>query len=75
MSGAPDHDRSKPKPFLIEREESGAFRLKVRNVRYNSQNYPLVVTTVVDETFATATAARAYAKEHLGAVAGDFALK
>lgn len=75
MSGAPDHDRAKPKPYLIEREASGAFRLKVRDVRYNSQNYPLMVTTVVAEAFATATAARAYAKEHLGAMPGEFALK
>ena len=75
MSGTPDHDRAKPKPFLIERAESGDFRLTVREVRYNSQNYPLTVTTVVDEAFATATAARAYAKEHLGAMPGEFALK
>lgn len=75
MSGAPDHDRAKPKPFLIERAESGAFRLTVREVRFNSQNYPLVVTKVIDEAFATATAARTYAKEHLGAKPGEFAVK
>jgi hypothetical protein len=35
----------------------------------------LVTATPVDESFKTATAARAHAKEHFGAEAGQFASK
>jgi len=63
------------KPFLIAKDEDGAFRLTVRETRYNSQNYPLVTATPVEETFKTATAARTHAKEHFGAEAGQFATK
>ena len=59
MSGPADHDRSLPKPFLIEADGDGAFRLTLRQGRFNSQNYPVVTATVVEETFATAAAARA----------------
>ena len=67
--------REIPKPFLIAKDEDGAFRLTVREVRYNSQGYPLVSTHPVDESFKTATAARAHAREHFGAEAGQFATK
>jgi len=63
------------KPFLILKDEEGQFRLTVRETRYNSQGYPLVTATEVDETFKSATAARTHAKEHFGAEAGQFALK
>lgn len=63
------------KPYLIAKGEDGAFRLTVRETRYNSQNYPLVTATPVEETFKTATAARTHAKEHFGAEAGQFATK
>ena len=63
------------KPYLIAKDEDGAFRLTVRETRYNSQNYPLVTATPVEETFKTATAARTHAKEHFGAEAGQFATK
>lgn len=62
-------------PYLINKDEDGLFRLTVRETRYNSQNYPLVSSTLVDETFKTATAARAYAKQEYGAEAGQFASK
>lgn len=62
-------------PYLINKDEDGLFRLTVRETRYNSQNYPLVSATLVDETFKTATAARAYAKQEYGAEAGQFATK
>lgn len=67
--------REIPKPFLIVKEEDGRYRLTVREVRYNSQNYPLVTETPVEESFKSATAARAHAKEHFGAEAGQFASK
>ncbi|HYI64088.1 MAG TPA: hypothetical protein VEW71_04310 [Allosphingosinicella sp.] len=75
MRGVPDHDRAKGRPYLIEREGEGAYRLIVRETRYNSQNYPIVTATRIDEGFASAAAARAYAKTHFGAVAGEFANK
>jgi hypothetical protein len=64
------------RPFLIAREEEGGpFRLTVRETRYNSQGYPLITTTLVEEKFPTAAAARAHAKEQYGAEAGQFASK
>ncbi|HEY0627090.1 MAG TPA: hypothetical protein VGD10_10195 [Allosphingosinicella sp.] len=62
-------------PFLINKDEEGNFRLTVRETRYNSQNYPLVTSTRLDESFKTATAARNHAKEEFGAEAGQFATK
>ena len=64
-----------PKPYLIAKDDDGAFRLTVREVRYNSQGYPLISTHAVDERFKSATAARAHAREHFGAEAGQFATK
>ncbi len=67
--------REIPKPFLILKDEEGSYRLTIREVRYNSQNYPLVTATPVEESFKSATAARAHAKEHYGAEAGQFGSK
>jgi len=75
MSGVPDHDRAAVKPFLISRQEDGSYRLSIRETRYNSQNYPLVTATPVQESFKSTAAARAFARAHYGAVAGEFALK
>jgi hypothetical protein len=63
------------KPYLIAKDENGQVRLTVREVRRNSQDYPWVLTTVIEQDFATASAARTYAMEHLGAKAGEFANK
>jgi len=62
-------------PFLIAKDEEGNFRLTVRETRYNSQGYPLVTSTLEPETFKTATAARAHARERFGAEPGQFATK
>ena len=67
--------REIPKPFLIAKGDDGQFRLTVRETRYNSQGYPLVTATPVEEPFKSATAARTYAKEHFGAEPGQFAAK
>jgi hypothetical protein len=64
--------RTPVRPFLISKDEEGAFRITVRETRLNSQRYPLVTATLQPETFKTATAARAYAKAHLGAETGQF---
>lgn len=75
MSGAADHDRAKGKPFLIAKDGAGEYRLFVRETRYNSQNYPIVTATAIDESFKSTAAARNYAKAHFGALAGEFTLK
>ena len=67
--------REIPKPFLIAKSEEGDFRLTLRNTRFNSWGYPLTDSTPVDESFKSAAAARAHAKEHYGAEAGQFASK
>jgi len=67
--------RTPVKPFLIQTDDEGRVRLTVRQTRYNSWNYPIVTSNVVEETFATAAAARSHAKEHFGAEAGQFATK
>ena len=75
MNGTPDHSRAAVKPFLLEKEGDGAFRLTVRDTRYNGQGYPIVTATRLDEVFPTATAARAHAQAQFGARAGQFATK
>lgn len=67
--------RTPVRPFLIAKDEEGNFRLTVRETRYNSQGYPLVREAVESETFKTAAAARAHAREKFGAEAGQFAAK
>lgn len=61
------------RPFLIGKDDEGHVRITLRETRYNSQNYPLVTSTLLPETFKTAVAARAHAKAHLGAEPGQFA--
>jgi len=46
------------RPFLIQSQPDGSFRLTVRDVRYNSQGYPIVTGTMQDEVFATSAAAK-----------------
>ncbi len=67
--------RTPIRPFLIVKDDDGAFRLTVRSTRYNSQNYPVVTSTLQAESFKTAAAARAHAKAEFGAEAGQFASK
>ena len=70
-----DTSRTPVKPFLIETEDDGSVRLTIRATRFNSWNYPIVSSSLVEEKFATASAARAHAKKHFGAQAGQFAVK
>lgn len=63
------------RPFLIAKDEEGKYRITIRETRYNSQGYPLITATLQEETFATATAAKAHAREHFGAETGQYALK
>lgn len=75
MSGHDDHSRTAVKPYLIAKDAEGRVRLTVRETRYNGQGYPIVTTTLIEEPFVTANAARAHAKTHFGAAPGDFAAK
>lgn len=70
-----DSSRAPIKPFLIQTDEEGRVRLTVRTTRFNSWNYPIVSSSVVEEVFPSASAARAHAKEHFGAESGQFATK
>ncbi len=63
------------RPFLITKDVEGRFRITIRETRYNSQGYPLVTTTLQEEAFPTATAAKAHARDHFGAEAGQYAIK
>jgi hypothetical protein len=63
------------RPFLINKDTEGRYRITIRETRYNSQGYPLITATLQEETFATASAAKAHAKEHFGAEAGQYATK
>jgi len=63
------------KPFLIVKDAQGEVRLTVRETRHNSQGYPWVMTTPVEQAFATVAAARAYASEQFGAKPGEFSSK
>lgn len=62
-------------PFLITKDAEGSFRITVRTTRLNSQNYPLVTSSLQPELFKSAMAARAHAKREFGAETGQFASK
>lgn len=59
-------------PFLIAKDEEGQFRITIRTTRFNSQNYPIVTSSLQPETFKSAMAARAHARQQFGAEAGQF---
>lgn len=62
-------------PFLIAKDDTGDYRLTVRETRYNSQGYPLVSAHLQEERFRTAAEARAFAKSNFHAEAGQFTTK
>jgi len=64
---------SATRPFLITRDDEGMFRLTVRDIRYNSQGYPLVTGVLQEERFKTAAAAKTWARTQFNAVAGQYA--
>lgn len=65
----------KSRPFLINKDDDGNFRLTVRTVRYNSQGYALVDSALQLETFKNAAAARTFARDMFGAQAGEYTTK
>jgi hypothetical protein len=67
--------RAAVRPYLVAKDAEGDFRVTVRTTRFNSVGYPLVTSTMVDQTFRTATAARAYVRDTLGGLPGEIGLK
>jgi hypothetical protein len=67
--------RTALRPYLIAKDEAGAFRITVRTTRFNSQGYPLVTANVIDGSFPSLATARAYAREQFRAEAADIATK
>lgn len=63
------------RPFLINKDTNGNFRLTVRTTRYNSRGYPLVTATLQEEAFKTANAARIFARENFQAQPGEYSTK
>lgn len=63
------------RPYLVAKDAEGQVRVTVRSTRFNSQGYPLVTSTMLDDVFPTITAARAYVRDNLKGEAGDIALK
>jgi hypothetical protein len=66
---------AKSRPFLINKDAEGNVRLTVRTVRYNSQGYPLVDADLQAELFASAAAARVFARDNFRAQPGEYATK
>lgn len=63
------------RPFLINKDAEGNFRLTLRTTRYNSQGYPLVDVALQEELFKTASAAKAFARDNFRALPGEYATK
>jgi len=66
---------AKTRPFLIQKDADGQFRLSVRTTRYNSQGYPLVDVARQEQLFKTSAAARAFARDNFSAQPGEYATK
>jgi hypothetical protein len=63
------------RPYLIAKDDEGAFRITVRTTRFNSQGYPLVTANLLDGSFPSLGTARAYARAQFHAEAVDIATK
>lgn len=66
---------TKMRPFLIQKDEDGCFRLSLRTTRYNSQGYPLVDVALQEQVFKTAAAAKVFARDNFRAMPGEYATK
>lgn len=66
---------AKSRPFLIDKDSDGNFRLTVRTTRYNSQGYPLVDAVQQEECFRTAAEAKAFARKNFQAQPNEYATK
>jgi hypothetical protein len=66
---------AKPRPFLIQKDADGFFRLTLRTMRYNSQGYRLIDVELQEQVFKTSAAAKAFARDNFGAQPGEYASK
>ena len=64
---------AKLRPFLIQKDDEGNFRLSLRSTRYNSQGYELVDVERQQQLFKTSAAARAFARDNFAAKPGEYA--
>lgn len=67
--------RTTVRPFLIAKDEEGAFRITTRTTRFNSQGYPLVTAQLLEGSFPSLATARAYVRQQFRAEATDIATK
>jgi hypothetical protein len=67
--------RTVVRPYLIAKDEEGAFRITTRTTRFNSQGYPLVTAKLLDGSFPSLSTARAYVRQEFRAEATDIATK
>jgi len=65
--------KTEVRPYLISKDADGRFRLTIRETNYNSQGFAWVKTTLHEDVFAKAADAKAYARDHFGAKAGEYA--
>ncbi len=63
------------RPFLITKDTGGAFRLTVRDTKYNSQDYPFIVPELQDEEFSSLAQAKAFAKQKYNAQPREIAVE
>jgi hypothetical protein len=61
------------RPYLVAKDDEGSFRITIRRTRFNSQGYPLVVATLLDDRFPTAAAAKVHIRTEYNAVTTDIA--
>jgi hypothetical protein len=66
---------NEPRPFLIQKQQDGTYRLTVRDVHYNSQGYPIVKSALQETIFSTSAAAKNFARTNFDAKAGQYATK
>lgn len=63
------------RPFLVAKDDAGAFRVTVRTTRYNSQGYPLVSTELLDDSFRTQKEAKTFVCAQYRVETSDIATK
>lgn len=63
--------KSRVKPYLISKSESGDFHVTVRTTRFNSQGYPLVSAERLSTAFPSVGKARSYLRSEYKAEAID----
>jgi hypothetical protein len=63
------------RPYLVTKSEDARYRITVRTTRFNSQGYPLVSSEVLDDSFRTQKAAKAYVRQEFNAEPSDIAIK